>query len=257
MMAKKLVIANWKMNFNISQASVFMHRLSNHVKKTSGTEIVICPSSVALQPLYKDIDHNKFKLGAQNMHYADHGTFTGEVSGQMLDGLASYVIVGHSERRYQFNENDIAIAKKVAAAVRHGIVPVLCVGDRMVDRQDGMAKTVVNDQITSNLGLVTANEIKSIVIAYEPVWAISGGDGNGETAKPAEIKSMVELIRNSISDLYGKTAGKSVRVLYGGSVNPQNAKSFVDLEGIDGFLVGGASLNYAQFADIIKIVQKA
>lgn len=254
-MKKRLVVANWKMNFNVAQASVFMHRLDKRVKAKSNTEVVICPPFIALQPLYKDIDHKKFKLGAQNMHHADHGTFTGEVSGQMLSGLAEYVIIGHSERRYLFNEHDITIARKLAAAVRHGLTPILCVGDKLGDRQEGLAKTAVNDQLTTDLGLLTANEISGIVVAYEPVWAISGGDGHGLTAKPEDAAVMIKIIRASIAELYGKTAASNLRVLYGGSVNPQNTKSLLKVEELNGFLVGGESLNYEHFSRIIQDTQ--
>jgi len=255
-MKKRLVVANWKMNFNIAQASVFMHRLEKLVAAKANTEVIICPSFIALQPLHKDINHKKFKLGAQNMHYADHGTFTGEVSGQMLNGLAEYVIVGHSERRYQFNEHDITIARKLAAAVRHGITPILCVGDKLGDRQEGMAKTAVNDQLTTDLGLLTAAEIGRIVIAYEPVWAISGGDGQGTNASPQDAELMIKLILESIAELYGKTVASKIKLLYGGSVNTHNSKSLLKIEDLDGFLVGGESLNYQHFAQVIKDTQE-
>jgi triosephosphate isomerase len=255
-MPKRLVVANWKMNFNVSQASVFMHRLDKKVTFKKDVEVVICPSFVALQPLYKDINQDKFQLGAQNMHHADHGTFTGEISGQMLTGLAKYVIIGHSERRYQFNESDVTVARKVSAAVRHRLIPILCVGDKIADRQEGLARAVVNDQLSAGLAFLTANEVMNIVIAYEPVWAISSGDGHGHTAKPEDAAVMAASIRQTIKDLYGKTAASKVKVLYGGSVTPENTGVFLGVKGVDGFLVGGASLNYEQFAQIIKTTQK-
>ncbi|MBW3538621.1 triose-phosphate isomerase [Candidatus Parcubacteria bacterium] len=256
-MAEKLVVANWKMNLNPHQASLLVHRLDQKVTAGRSVEVVLCPPFVDLYPVARDRNPKKFKLGAQNIHHLDEGPFTGEVSPAMLQGLVDFVIVGHSERRRHAHEDDKLIARKVAAAVRHGLVPILCVGDNLFEREHGAARKVVADQVTAGLSLLTAAEIKDTVIAYEPVWAISQGDGRGSYAKPHEVEPMVTHIRQTVEELYGEGAGGEPRVLYGGSVNPDNVTAYLEIAGVDGLLVGGASLNYEQFAAIVAAAQAA
>ncbi len=239
----KLVVANWKMHFSPHEASAFVHRLNTELDPT-GVEVVICPPMLDLFPVFKEIEKSKFKLGVQNFYYAEEGAFTGEVSAKMVEGLASYGLVGHSERRLHFHEDDKLIAKKLPAALHHGITPILCVGETLLERQEGHSTKVVVDQLETDLSGFTADEVDRVVVAYEPVWAI----GSGNFAKPDEVTPVVAAIHNTVKELFD---GKDVRVLYGGSVETDNAKAYLALEGIDGLLVGGASLNYAKFAGIV------
>jgi triosephosphate isomerase len=202
---------------------------------------------LTLQPLSMQVDRRKFRLAAQNAYYQDEGAFTGEVSMTMLRELVHYCIVGHSERRHVFGETDDDAAKKVAAAIRNEISPILCVGETQHERLQGETKQVLHDQTTVGLRDITAHELESVVIAYEPVWAI----GTGDYAKPDQVIEAIALIRSNISHLYGKAASQQVRVLYGGSVDANNARAYLESPGVDGLLVGGASINYHQFADII------
>ena len=246
-MGKKLIVANWKMHFTVGQASLFLHRLQERVPSHRDVETVLCPNFLALQSLSLQLDRHKFKLGAQNCYEKDEGAFTGEVSATMLRGLVNYVIIGHSERRYILEETDKRIAQKVAAVQRNDLTPILCVGETEIERKHGETRHVLHDQITTGIANLTAAEIKKMVIAYEPVWAI----GTGNYAKPDDVAEAVSLIRSQIKALYGAPASLMVRVLYGGSVTADNAGAYLVTEGVDGLLVGGASLNYDTFARIV------
>jgi triosephosphate isomerase len=248
---KKLVIGNWKMHLNASQASLLVHRLQERIESHRDVEVVLAPSHLVLQPLSLQIDRRKFKLAAQNCHWQDEGAFTGEVSATMLHDLVHYVIVGHSERRHIFGETDDMIAKKVASVVRNGITPVLCVGETAEERKAGETKQVLHDQLMVGLKDVTSDDVKGIVIAYEPVWAI----GTGHYAKPGQVKEAVGTIRHNIRELYGHVED-DVRVLYGGSVEPDITRGYIGIDGVDGLLVGGASLNYEHFSAIVATVHK-
>ncbi len=252
---KKLIIANWKMNLNTNQASLLLHRLHERIRIHRDIEIVLAPSMLVLQPLSMQVDRRKFRLAAQNAHHKDAGAFTGEVSFTMLQDLVHYVIVGHSERRIHFNESLETIAQKVAAAVRNGITPVLCVGETHDERHNGETKQVLHDQITTALAHLTAEDVQNIVIAYEPVWAIS--TFGGELAKPDDVKVQLDYIRHQVKELYGKNAADNLRVLYGGSVDDHIVGGYVDIEGCDGVLVGGASLNYHKFSGIVEATYQA
>ena len=258
-MAKTIIVANWKMHCDPHEASLLVHRLNEAIDHHANTTVVLCPPFIDLYSVAKDMDHKKFKLGSQNLHAVDEGAFTGEVSAAMLKGLVEYSIVGHSERRKLPpdgpGEGDKVIAKKVAAALRNNITPVLCVGDRLLDREHGAARKVVIDQLSAGLSMVTADEIKDIIVTYEPVWAISAGDGRGNFAKPDEVAPMVAAIRHTVEELYGEGAETEVRVLYGGSVNSDNAKAYLEMDGIDGLLPGGASLIYTEFSTIVQAAQ--
>ena len=248
-MSKKLVVANWKMHLNTSQASLLLHRLQERIRIHREVEIVIAPSMLVLQPLSLQIDRRKFRLAAQNAYFKDQGAFTGEVSFTMLQDLVHYTIIGHSERRIYFNETLEEIREKVAASVRNNITPILCVGETKQEKKLGEGKQVLHDQIVSALSNLTSSEVEDIVIAYEPVWAISTFDG--ELAKPNDVQKAMDHIRLEINELYGKKASERVRVIYGGSVDDKDVAGYLDIEGCDGVLVGSASLNYLQFAAIV------
>jgi triosephosphate isomerase len=248
---KIMVAANWKEHFTVSQASHFLHRLQEKVENRQNVEVVLFPSMLALQPLSVQLDRRKFRLGAQNAYHVDEGTFTGEVSMAMLRDLVHYVMVGHSERRKLFHESNEDVAKKVQAAIRNGIMPVLCVGETLHERLTGETKHVLHDQLTSGLMHLTAREVQALVIAYEPSWAISDGR-DSETAKPEDIQKAFVYIRKQVNDLFGPRAAKLVRILYGASINDHNAYSVLSIDGCDGVLVGGASLHYQKFSGIVE-----
>ena len=245
---KSLIVANWKMHLNTHQSSLLLHRLSEIVPIHQTVQTVLCPSIMPLQSLSLQLNHRQFKLGAQNCYWRDEGPYTGEVSATMLRGLVDYVIVGHSERRHVFGESERDIRQKVQAAIRNGIKPILCVGETAHERSEGETPHVLHDQIVSGLLNVTSHEVANLVIAYEPVWAI----GSGEPAHPKDVKSAVKTIRKQIEALYGEKAAKSVKILYGGSTSAENCSMFLDIEGVDGLLVGGASLKAEEFASIVE-----
>jgi triosephosphate isomerase len=207
------------------------------------------PTMLTLQPLSLEIDRRKFRLAAQNAYYKDEGAFTGEVSFTMLRDLVHYVLVGHSERRIYFNETLEVVREKVAAAVRNGMTPILCIGETKPERVEGATKQVLHDQLTTALSNLTAEEVEDMVIAYEPVWSIS--TFGGEIAKPGDIKQAFDFIRHQISELYGSSVAENVRLLYGGSVDEHTASGYLAIPGCDGVLVGSASLNYMRFSAIV------
>jgi triosephosphate isomerase len=248
-MHKTLIVGNWKMHLNTMQASILVHRLQERIKIYRDIEVVLAPSTLVLQPLSMQIDRRKFRLAAQNAHYKDEGAYTGEVSFTMLRDLAHYVLVGHSERRIYFNESLETVREKTSAAVRNGITPIVCVGETKTDRLAKHSKRVVHDQITTALKNLTADEVEQIVIAYEPIWAIS--TFGGQLATPDQAKEMMDYARLQVASLYGEKTAKKVRILYGGSVDNQTARGYLELEGCDGVLVGGASINYHKFSGIV------
>ncbi len=251
-MRKLLIVGNWKMHLNTMQASILLHRLQERIRIYRDIEVVIAPSMLVLQPLSIQIDRRKFRLAAQNAYFKDDGAYTGEVSFTMLRELVHYAIIGHSERRHIFGETLDDVSQKVSAAVRNGIMPIICVGETHTERVAGHTKRVIHDQLTTALHGLTSSDMADVVIAYEPVWAI----GTGDVAKPDQVVKAVECIRHNITELYGKKAAANVRVLYGGSVVPDVAKGYLELEGIDGFLVGGASVNYHQFSNIVDVAYR-
>ena len=255
-MGKKLIIANWKMNLTVNEASLFVHRLDDLVGKRRGVEIVLAPTMLAVQPLHLQVQHHHFNLAAQNFYWRDHGAYTGEVSASQLRGLVQYGLVGHSERRHVFGERSKDIRSKVQAAVRNGITPVLCIGETASERADGETADVIHDQLIGGLANITSVEVEHIVVAYEPVWAI----GTGKFAAPRDVSRAVKLIRKQIKQLFGALAAKHVRVLYGGSVNVDNASAYLQIDGVDGLLIGDTSLDVRAFAEIIKkadVIDKA
>lgn len=251
-MGKKLIIANWKMNLTVGEASLFIHKLGGLVEHHRDVEIVLAPTMLALQPVSLQIHHHNFKLAAQNFYWRDDGAFTGEVSASQLRGLVQYGLVGHSERRHIFGEFGKDIRNKVQAAYRNNIVPVLCVGETAGERASGETSDILHDQLVGGLSNVTSEEVEQLVVAYEPVWAI----GTGNNATPADVEYAATAIRSQIRHLFGAEAAKKVRVLYGGSVTGDNAASYLATPGIDGLLIGGASLNVHTFAAIVDQAHK-
>lgn len=251
-MTKTLIVGNWKMNLNTHQASLLLHKLDQSIEAHQDVEVVIAPSLLVLQSLSLQINHHKMKLAAQNCYWRDEGAYTGEVSATMLRGLVNYIIVGHSERRHIFGETNIDIRNKVQAVLRNDMTPILCVGETAAEKADNETKHVLHDHIVSGLANVTSEDVENIVIAYEPVWAI----GTGTFAKPADVSEAVKTIRHQIGALYGREAAQKVRILYGGSVDAHNATEFLSTPGVDGLLIGGASLQAETFGTIVQSAHK-
>lgn len=248
-MKKTLIIANWKMHLTTHEASALLHRYHERIPVHRDIEVVVAPSTLSLQPLSVELDRRKFRLASQDAFPKDEGPYMGEVSFAMLRDLVHYGIVGHSARRVYFGETLEMVRDKLTAAVRNGIVPVLCIGETKQERDAGETKQVIHDQLVTALSNVTSEDIETIVIAYEPVWAISTFEG--EIAKPDAMQKAFDYIRFQIRELYGQRAADAVRVLYGGSVDDSDARAYLELSGCDGVLVGAASLNYAKFASIV------
>ncbi|HSX46340.1 MAG TPA: triose-phosphate isomerase [Candidatus Saccharimonadia bacterium] len=249
-MKKTLIVGNWKMNLDVHEASLLVKRLNDKIPVYREIEVVLAPSLLTLQPISQQIDKRKFKLAAQNAFYKDEGAFTGEVSFTMLREMVQYAIVGHSERRIYFGESLETVRDKVSAAIRNGISPILCAGETKQERAAGETKRVIHDQVTTALSNLTAEDVEKVVIAYEPVWAIS--TFGGELAKPDQIKEVVDQIRYQVSELYGADVSEGMRVIYGGSVDDQTATGYLGIDGVDGCLPGSASLNYTKFSGIVE-----
>ena len=250
--SKKIIVGNWKMNLNMQEASLYLHKLAKLVKNHRDVEVVLAPSSLTIQSLSLQIDLRQFKLAAQNFYWRDSGPFTGEISATQLRGIVQYGLVGHSERRHIFNETDKDVRNKVAAAIRNHIKPILCIGETAWERSNGETRDVIHDQLIGGLSNITSGDLGNVVIAYEPVWAI----GNGKNALPTDVKDVATIIRKQIEHLYGKKAAESLSILYGGSVTLDSAADYLALPGIDGLLMGGASLDACAFSEIIKKAHK-
>ncbi len=249
---KKLIIGNWKMNLTTHEASLYLHKLANEIAVRRDVEVVLAPTLLALQSLSLQIDRRQFKLAVQNLYWRDHGAYTGEVSASQLRGIVDYALIGHSERRHVFNESDKDTRIKVHAAIRNHIYPVLCIGETASERAAGETNDILHDQLIGGLANVTSDELENVIIAYEPVWAI----GTGDNALPDDVAKAVAAIRSQIKHLYGPTAANTIRILYGGSVKAESAADYLAIDGIDGLLVGGASLDGHAFNEIVKKAHK-
>ena len=247
-MRKPIVAGNWKMHTSREEAHSLAQELVASLGSFGVVERVLIPPFPWLVPIGELISGTGIELGAQDCAVEDQGAFTGEVSAKMLAPLCRYVIVGHSERRHVLGENDALVAAKLAAALRNEVRPILCVGERLNEREHGQARGVVERQLESALGGVDVTGISHVVVAYEPVWAI----GTGRAATPDDAREMADWIREVIARHAGSAVADQVRVQYGGSVNPDNAIGFLALPEIDGALVGGASLRAGQFTRIVE-----
>ena len=245
---KKYIIGNWKMNLNVHESSLFVAKLAQSLPIKRNVETVICPSFLSLQPVSLQINHRQMKLGAQNCYWRDEGAFTGEVSAAQLRGLTQYVLVGHSDRRYIFSEDDRDIRFKVQAALRNCIRPVLCVGETEMERGDGDTEHVLCDQVASGLMNVSSEQLDQVLIAYEPVWAI----GSTSPATNDDIAAAVRIIRTQVEHMFGKAAAAEVPVLYGGSSNLENGKGILASTGVDGLLLGRSSLIAPEFVGLVN-----
>jgi triosephosphate isomerase len=255
---KKLIIANWKMNFDTHEASLYLHKLSKLVKTHRDIEVVLAPSTLTLQSLSLQVNLKQFKLCAQNFYWRDSGTYTGEISASQLRGIVQYALVGHSERRHIFNETDKDIRNKVAAAIRNNIRPILCIGETAWEHASGETHDILHDQLAGGLANIVSEELEQVVIAYEPVWAISAGQNSTIiNVLPADVILAVQAIRSQIKHLYGAKAAESAMVLYGGSVTADSVADYLSIPGVDGLLIGGASLNANRFNEILEKAHKS
>lgn len=247
-MRKPIIAGNWKMNNTPSDTKVFINSLKQK-KLSEDVEKIIATPFTSLYLANELLNNTDIKLGAQNMYFEDRGAFTGEVSGQMLKDLnVSYVIIGHSERREIFNESDELLNKKVKAAISKELSPILCCGETIEEREAQKHQEKIKNQITKDLEGISEKDLDKLVIAYEPIWAI----GTGKTASPEDAEEMCKYIREILEELYSKDLADNIRILYGGSVKPENVKEIMAKENVDGALVGGASLKVDSFTSLIN-----
>lgn len=244
-----IVAGNWKMNNTVAEALALVKAIKPALPACKGVEVVICPPFTALPAVGAAIAGTAIGLGAQNMHWESSGAFTGEVSAGMLRELGChYVIIGHSERRSLFWETDANVNRKAKAALANKLRPIVCVGETLAQRQSGQTETVVKTQVRDGLQGIGADDLKKIIMAYEPVWAI----GTGLTATPDQAQSVHKLIRGLLAEMADEKTAQLIRIQYGGSVKPANAKELFTQPDIDGGLIGGAALDATSFMAIIK-----
>ena len=249
-MRRKVIAGNWKMNKFPNEAMSFIENLAPMVKN-SQNEVILCVPYIDLFYALMSVQGTNIKIGAQNMHFEETGAYTGEVSGSMLKALGvEYVIIGHSERRQYFAETDETVNKKIKAALRNELKPIVCVGETEKQREEGKARETIVNQVKLGLQGLTPEEIQEIIIAYEPIWAI----GTGKTATTEDANEAIKWIREEITNTYGKDSAENIIIQYGGSVKNTNAKELFSASDIDGGLVGGASLDANEFAKIVNAI---
>ncbi len=248
-MRKKIVAGNWKMNMTTEEATRLVNGLKLDLANFREVEIVVCPPFTALSTVSSLVQGTHIDLGAQNMHWAKSGAYTGEISSAMLRELfCHFVILGHSERRQYFGETDEIVNKKVKAALASALRPIVCVGETLAEREAGKVSDVISTQVRGSLAGLSQQEILECVIAYEPVWAI----GTGKTATSAQAQEVHALIRQVLASMFDASIAQGVRIQYGGSVKPGNAKELFSMPDIDGGLIGGAALDAKSFIDIVR-----
>ena len=247
-MRRKVIAGNWKMNMLPGEAIEFINQLTPLVKDTEN-EVILCVPYTDLFYALLTAQNTNIKIGAQNMHFEESGAYTGEVSGKMLKAInVEYVIIGHSERRQYFAETDETVNKKIKAAFKYGLKPIVCVGETLEQREVGKAVDVITKQTELALEGLSNEQVENTIIAYEPIWAI----GTGKTATSEDANNAIKEIRNKISEIYGEETSSKVIIQYGGSVKSSNAKELFNMSDIDGGLVGGASLKAEEFSKIVN-----
>lgn len=248
-MRTPIIAGNWKLNKTITEAVELTTELKDFVATTKHVEVVVAPPFTALDAVNNVIKNSNIYLAAQDVYWQDSGAYTGEVSVPMLKDVGCYyVIVGHSERRQFFNESNESVNQKVNAVLSHGLKPIICVGEQLEDREAGNTELVIRDHVTGGAANLSSDSILSCIIAYEPVWAI----GTGKTATPDQAQEVHNYIRNILKETYSDEIASQIRILYGGSVKPENASELMAQPDVDGALVGGASLQAESFAQIVK-----
>ncbi len=253
-MSRKYFIAgNWKMNKTAAEATALIDAIKAKVGSQDKVDVAVCPPFTALDAASKALAGSTIKLGAQNMHFESHGAFTGEVAADMLKEFScTYVILGHSERREYFKECNCLINKKVKAVLANGMKPILCVGEKLEEREAGKTLDIVSEQTVKGLEGISKEDAKNVVVAYEPVWAI----GTGKTATPAMAQEVHAAIRKVLADAFGADVADSIQILYGGSMKPENADALLAEKDIDGGLIGGAALKADSFVALIESATK-
>lgn len=247
-MRKPIIAGNWKMNMTPDEAEALVNALLPLVKSAK-CDVVVCPPYIDLCVVSKAIKGSNVRLGAQNIHWADKGAFTGEVSAEMLKAFGvEYAIIGHSERRQFFGETDAGVNARAKAALAAGITPIICVGETLEQRESGVTDTLVSAQTKAALADMTPEQVESVVIAYEPIWAI----GTGKTATADDANATIAVIRGAIAESFGQAVADAVRIQYGGSMNPKNATELMAMPEIDGGLIGGASLKAEDFSKVVN-----
>ena len=248
-MRKKVIAGNWKMNMLPNEAISFIEQITPLIKDTKN-EVILCVPYTDLFYSLLTAQNTNIKIGAQNMHWEEKGAYTGEVSGQMLKSVGvEYVIIGHSERRQYFAETDETVNKKVKTALANELKPIICIGETLEQREQGKAEEIITKQTMLALEGLIKEQMKNIVLAYEPIWAI----GTGKTATSEDANNSIKWVRNKVEELYGKEIADEVIILYGGSVKADNAKELFSTTDIDGGLVGGASLKVDEFSKIVLV----
>lgn len=248
-MRKPIIAGNWKMFKTVTEAVTLVREMRSDLGALGEVERVLCPPFTSLSVVAELVKGTDLKVGAQNMHWEDQGAFTGEVSPLMVKELCQYVIIGHSERRQYFGETDESVNRKVKTALKHGLIPIICVGENLAQNEAGLTDSFVSGQVRAALADVGAAQVSGLVIAYEPIWAI--GTGKAATGNLAN-RTIGTAVRGTINQLYGAQTAQSVRIQYGGSVSPDNISEFMSQPEIDGALVGGASLVVAKFVQIVR-----
>jgi triosephosphate isomerase len=247
---RKIIMAgNWKMHKTVDESVALVGQLRSALEGVADREILVCPPFTALYAVARALEGSNIRVGGQNLYPSEEGAYTGETSPTMLlDVGCTYVILGHSERRQYFQENDQFVNQKLGVALEHGLKPILCVGETLEQREEGRQETVVSTQVERGLQDISAEEMKDVAIAYEPIWAI----GTGRTATPEQADEMHAMIRNNLRGLYGDEVAQEMCIMYGGSVKPGNVDELMAQPEVDGALVGGASLDAESFAHIVK-----
>ena len=252
-MRKPIIAGNWKLNKTPHEAILLVDELKRELVDVMGVDVVICPPFVDLTDVSDALIDHDIALGAQNVFWEDAGAFTGEISAPMLKELAvTYVIIGHSERRQYFNETNETVNKRLRAVLKHGLTPIVCVGENLAQREANKTFDIIKDHCEGSLKGLSAEEMTKVVVAYEPVWAI----GTGKTATPQQAQEVHVFIRQLLGKMFNSEIANSVRIQYGGSVTPENIALLMAQEDIDGALVGGASLKAPSFASIVKGAKK-
>jgi triosephosphate isomerase len=252
-MRTPIIAGNWKMNKTVNEAVTFVREIRSALNSHTSVESVVCPPFVALPAISDALKGTRIGVGAQNMHYAENGAFTGECAASMLTPFCKYVILGHSERRAYFAESDETVNKKAHQALAHGLTPIICVGESLDQNEAGQTHDFVSGQVKAAFAGISAEQAAACIIAYEPIWAI----GTGKSATVADAGRIIGLtVRGAIADIYGEETAQQLRVQYGGSANPSNIGDYMSHPDVDGALVGGASLK-TDFVEMVRVTAQA
>ena len=248
-MRKPMMAGNWKMNKSIPEAVALAESIQKNVAEIENVDRVLCPTAICLSAVQSAVVGSSIAVGSQNVHWAESGAFTGEISAPMLAGLVDYAIIGHSERRQYFGETDESVNLRTKAAIAHGIVPIVCVGETDEQNEAGETSAVVTRQVTAALSGIKGEAVAKLVIAYEPIWAI----GTGKAATADQANETCGTVRGVVAALYGEAVAQAVRVLYGGSTNDKNISELMQKSDIDGALIGGSALKVDAYSAMVKI----